>query len=70
MGFSYFGLEEVLGSSDSDLVDVDFDLLSEDSESGVLAELAGRPLAEDEQELTEGDVAVVVLVNFLKAKNY
>ena len=62
----YLGLEEVLGAIDADLVDVDLELLGEDAEAGVLGQLAGSGLAEDEKELAERDVAVKVLVNFLK----
>ena len=41
------------------------DLLGEHSQPRVLAEFPGCRLPEDEEELAEGDVAVVVLVHFL-----
>ena len=65
-GNTDLGLEEVLGAADSDLIDVDLALPREDSESGILAELAGRSFPENEEEFAEGNVAVGVLVHFLE----
>ena len=64
----YLCLEEVLCAADADLVDVDLALARQHAQPRVLAQLARRRLPEDQQELTEVDVAVAVLVNLLIVK--
>lgn len=63
---AHLGFEEVLGSVDADLVHVDLELLGEHAEAGVLGQFAGGGLAKDQKELAERNVAVEILVNFLK----
>ena len=60
--------EEVFGSTDADLININLALLGQHAETRVLVQFPGIELPENEQKFAKRNVAVVVFVDLLKMK--